>query len=217
MKFPPTFGNFIHCRYCVEKIHTSTFICCLHPGKEARPEIDQKKKIRGRKARTFYFRKTSFVHSRSGTSYALLLGYFGLKFLQVILHCVYWVLAEIWAPNSSHKIWNKVFIHHCHGRIEGSFVCEIVWFFSWVNTHPFVLKFVVFCPKFNRYSNVEFQEKIISGELFINFVENQCYHLPKLVKFRPTFSNFILGPYCVEKIHKSTFICFLHPGKEARP
>ena len=31
---------------------------------------------------TISFRKTSFVHSRSGTYYALLLGYFGVKFFQ---------------------------------------------------------------------------------------------------------------------------------------
>ena len=37
----------------------------------------------------------SFVHSRSGTYYALLLGYFGLKFLPDIGCCVYRVLAKI--------------------------------------------------------------------------------------------------------------------------
>ena len=77
-----------------------------------------KKKIRQRKARTFCFRKTSFFHSRSETNYALFLGYFGLKFLPDIRHCVYWVLVEIWAPISSHKIWNNFFIHHCQGRKE---------------------------------------------------------------------------------------------------
>jgi len=54
-----------------------------------------------------------------------------------------------------------------------------------------------------------------------NFSETLCkprlYPLPKLVEFRPTFCNFILGPYCAKKIHTSTFICFLHPGMEARP
>jgi len=68
-----------------------------------------------------------------------------------------------------------------------------------VNTHPFDLKFVAFCPKFSRDSYVEFQEKTISREFFINFIENQGYPLPKLVKFLPTFGNFILVPYCVEK------------------
>jgi len=45
------------------------------------------------------------------------------------------------------------------------------------------------------------------GTIFQKFCANQGYHLPKLVKFRPTFCNFIPGPYCVEKIHTSTFIC----------
>ena len=93
---------------------------------------------------TVCFRKTGFVHSRSGTYCALLLGYFGLKFFPDLRHCVYWVLAEIWAADSSHKIRNKFFIHHCPGWKEGSFVCETVWFFSWVNTHPFDLKSVSF-------------------------------------------------------------------------
>jgi len=68
-----------------------------------------------------------------------------------------------------------------------------------VNTHPLDLKFVAFCPKFSRDSYVEFKEKIMSGEFFIYFIENQGYSLPKLVKFRPTFGNSIMGPYCVEK------------------
>jgi len=352
--------------------------------------------IRGRKARTLCFRKTSFVHSRSGSYYALLPGYSGLKFLPDVRHCVYWVLAEIWAPDSSHKMCNKFFIHHCQGWKEGSFVCETVWFFSWVNTHPFDLKLFAFCPKFSGDSYVEFQEKTIPGEFFryfgqtkailyqnswnfallseilvwvrialnkftqvlsyvvctqvrrhvhkkitkrryggekpgrsvfgkpvlftlglglptpyspgilvwnfyqtvvivstefwlrfelqirptrcaINFLfitaraerkvlcvwnclilflgeyssvwpeicrvlsqiqwkflrgisgknhfgrifqkfcANQSYPIAKLVKFRPTFCNFFPGPYCAEKILTSTFLCCLHPGKEARP
>ena len=54
----------------------------------------------------------------------------GLKFLPDIPHCVYGVLAKIWAPDSSHKIGDKFFIHHCQGRKDESFVCETVWFFS---------------------------------------------------------------------------------------
>jgi len=131
-------------------------------------------KIRGRKARTFRFRKTSFVHPRSRTYYALLLGCFGLKFLPDVLHRVYWVLDEIWVPDSSHKIGNKFFIHHCQDWKEGSFVFETVWFFSWANTHPFDLKFVAFCPKFSGDSYVEFQEKSISGEFFWNFGQTKA-------------------------------------------
>ena len=52
--------------------------------------------------------------------------------------------------------------------------------------------------------------------IFRNFIENKGYPLPKLVKFRIALCNFILGPYCVEKIRTSTFICCFLPGKEAR-
>ena len=78
-----------------------------------------------------------------------------------------------------------------------------------MNTHSFDLKFVVFCPKFSRDSYVEFQEKTIPGEFFRNFVENQGYRLSKFVKFRPTFCNCILGPYCIEKnSHKHIHMLF---------
>ena len=135
---------------------------------------ESQKEDTGKKAITFCFRKTGFVHSRPGTYYALLLGYFGLKFLPEIRHCVYYVLAEIWASDSSHKIGNKFFIRRCKGWMEGSFVCETVWFFVWVNTHPFDLKFVAFCPKFSGDSWVEFQEKTISGEFFRNFLQTKA-------------------------------------------
>ena len=66
-----------------------------------------------------------------------------------------------------------------------------------MNTHPFDLKLVLFCPKFSGDSWVEFQEKTILEGFFRNFVKTKA--IPKLVKFRPNFCNFIMGPYCAEK------------------
>jgi len=43
-----------------------------------------------------------------------------------------------------------------------------------VNTHPFDLKFVAFCPKFSGDSYVEFREKTIMGLFFINFVHTKA-------------------------------------------
>ena len=60
-----------------------------------------------------------------------------------------------------------------------------------INTHLFDVKFVAFCPKFSPDSYVEFQEKILPGPFFWNFVKNQGYPLAKFVKFSPTFCNFI--------------------------
>jgi len=41
--------------------------------------------------------------------------------------------------------------------------------------------------------------KNYSGRIFQKFFANQGYSLPKLVKFRPNFCNFILVPYRAEK------------------
>ena len=117
----------------------------------------------------------------------------------------------------SHGIRNKFFIHTARAERKVRLCGKLFDFFSYVNTHPLGPKSVAFCPKFSRDSYVEFQEKTISGEFFRNFIDNKGYPLSKLVKFRPTFCNFILGPYCVEKIRTSTFICCFHPGKDARP
>jgi len=68
-------------------------------------------------------------------------------------------LTENWAPDSSHKIRNKFFIHHCPGRKEGSFVCETVWFFSCVNTYLFDLKPVAFCPQVRRHVHKQITER----------------------------------------------------------
>jgi len=174
------------------------------------------KEDRGRKARTFCYRKTGFVHSRSGTYCFLLLGYFGLKFLPDIRHCFYWVLAEIWAPDSSHKIRNKFPIHHYPGWKEGSFVYESVWFFSGWILIRLTWNLSRFVPNSLEILTRNFRKK----PFLENFSEILCkprLSLAKLVKFRLTFCNLFPAPYCAEKIRTSPFVCCLHPGKEARP
>jgi len=166
---------------------------------------------------TFCFWKISFVHSRSETYHALVLRCFCLKFLPDVHHCVYWVLGEIWAPDSTHKTGNKLLIDNCQGLMKSPFVCEIVWFFSWVNTHPFSLKFVTFCLEFSGDSDVKFQEKNIFGEFIKNLCANQGYPYQNLWIFALLYAKKFLRPYWAEKFHTSTFIGFLHPHKEARP
>ena len=53
-------------------------------------------------------------------------------------------------------------------------MCETVWFFSWVNTHPCDLKFVAFCPIFSGHCYVEFQAKNISWEFFRHFFQTKA-------------------------------------------
>jgi len=52
-----------------------------------------------------------------------------------------------------------------------------------VNTHPFDMKFVAFCPKFSGESYMEFQEKTISGKFFRNFVQTKFIFYQNLWNF----------------------------------
>jgi len=124
VKFRPNLCNFIMGPYCAEKNSHRNFRMLFAPRQGGTSVNEWEKEDTGKNSRTFCFPKTGFVHSHSGTFYALLLGNFGMKFLPDICHCVYWVLAEVWAPDSSHKIGNKSLIRQCQGWKEGSFVCE---------------------------------------------------------------------------------------------
>ena len=53
--------------------------------------------------------------------------------------------------------------------------------------------------------------KNYSERIFHKFCANQGYPLPKLVKFRPNFCNFILGPYCAEKNSRKHFRVLFAP------
>ena len=139
-----------------------------------------------------------------------------LKFLPHVHHRVYWFSDEIWTPYSSHKIDNKFFIHHCRCWKECSFLCETVWFFSWVNTHLFDLKFVAFYPKYNGDSYVEFQEKTISGEFFRNLCKPRLSST-KTCEISPYFLQFYSGSVLRWKNSYKYFLCCLHTGKESRP
>jgi len=170
----------------------------------------------GTKNQDVLFSENRFCSLLVWSYYALLLGYFGLKFLPDIRHCVYWVLTEVWAPNSSHKIGNKSFIRHCEGLKEGSFVWGCLIFF--VGEYSSVL------PEICRVlSQIKWRflgwisGKNCSGKFFQKFYANHDYRVLKLVKFQFNFCNFILGPYCVEKkFTQALSYVVLHPRKEAR-
>ena len=191
-KFRHTFCNFILGLYCVEKIYTSTFICCLDPGKKTGPLINHKKKTWGRKTRTFGFRKTSFVHSQSGTYYSLLLGYFGLKFLSDICHCGHWVLSEIWALTSSHKICNRFFIHHCQGWKNVRLCVKLFDFFPRIILIRLTWNLPCFVPNSVEILTWNFRKKLFHE----NFSEILCkprLSSTKTCKILPYFLQFYFG------------------------
>ena len=173
VKFRPNFCNFILGSYCAEKNPHKHFRMFFAPRQGGTSINESQKEDTGRKSQDVLFSENRFCSLSVWDLLRLTPCVFGLKFLPNIRHCVYWVLAEVWAPDSSHRIGNNFFFRHCQGWKEGSFVCETVWFFSWVITHPFDLKFVAFCPKFSGDSWEEFQDKTIPREFFRNFVKTK--------------------------------------------
>jgi len=161
------------------------------------------------------FSKNQFCSVSVWDLLCLTLWVFWSEILLDVRHCVYWILAEIWAPYSSHMIGNKFFSDHCQGWKEGSFVCETVWFFvgEYLSVWPEICRVLsqIQC-RFLR----EISGKKIFRENFSEFFVQTKASL-KLVKFRHTFYNFYSVSVFCEKIHASTFICSLHLGKEARP
>jgi len=89
-------------------------------------------------------------------------------------------------------------------KLKGRFVCVWNRLIFFVGEYSSVLRQI--CP---ILSQIQWRflggisGKNHSGTIFQKFCKNQGYPLPKLVKFRPNFCNFILGLYCAEKnLHK---------------
>jgi len=75
----------------------------------------------------------------------------------------------------------------------------------------------VFCPKFCSDCYIEFQQEILSGNVFRNFMHSKAFLLTylcfSLVSVVLILAHIVLKSS--EKIYTSTFICCLSPVKEA--
>ena len=167
----------------------------------------------GRKATTFYFRKTGFFHSRSGTYCALLLGYFGLNFLPDIRHCVCWVLAVVWAPDSSQKIGNKFLFLTARAEMKVRLCAKLFDSFrGWI-----LIRLTWNLSQIQWRFLGGISGKNHSGKIFRNFVKT------KAILYRNLWNSGLISAIsfwvrtALKKIHTSTSVCCLHPGKEEHP
>jgi len=203
--FSQLFAIFILGLYCAEKIHTSTPICCSHPGKEARPQKKSQKVDTRKNNQDVLFSENQFCALSVRDLLRLTPWVFWYEIFTRI-SSLWLVLTEIWVPNSSHKIWNNFFINHWHDWKEDSFVCETVWFFPrWILTRltwilsRLVPNSVAFCPKFFRVLS-----KILS--CFVrNSVEIRTWNFTKKL-VREIFSEIL----CKLRLY-STKTCEISP------
>jgi len=143
--------------FCVEKVHTSAFICCLHPGKEAFPINKSRKEDTGRKnKRRFVFGKPVLLISVLDLLRLTLWVFWPEIFTRLSSLCLMtfgWDLSPKFVPQDLEYIFSSSLL-----GLKGRFVC--VWkcliFFFQANTHSFGLKLVAFRSKFSRDSYVKF-------------------------------------------------------------
>ena len=179
--------------------------------------MNQKKETRGRKSRTFCFRKTSFLHSRSGTYYALLLGCFGLKFYHtfVTMSIGFWLRFEAQIRPTRWAINFLLITAKAERKVR---LC-VNWLIFFVGEYS-----SIWLEIFRVLSQIQWRFlRWISGinyfgRIFRKFRGNQGYILyQNLWNFALLSTFFILGRYCAERVHTSTSICCLRRGKQARP
>jgi len=122
----------------------------------------------------FVFGKPVLFAFSLGLTTPYSLGILVWKFYQTFFHCVYWVLSDIWAPNSSHKIFTICFLHHCQGWKEGSFVCETAWFFPMHILICLTWNWSRFVPNSVKILTWNFRKKTILGKFFRIFVQTKA-------------------------------------------
>jgi len=179
--------------------------------------MNPKQKIRGRKARTFCFRKTIFVHSRSGTYYSLLLRCFGLKSLQDVRHCVYLFLVRFEPHIRPTRLAISFLLITARAKSNVRSCVKLFDFFrGWILIR-LTWNLSRFIPNSVEILMWNFIKKLFRENFSKIFAQTKAIHYLNLWNFALLSAIFILRPYSAEKIHTSTFIWCLHPGKEARP
>jgi len=169
VKFRQTFCNFILGLYCAKKFtQVLSYIFYNQVSKHVHKQI--KKEDTGKKRHDVLFSEDQFCSLSVWDLLRLTPWVIWCKIFTTRMSLCLLRFGWDFSPRFVQQDWQKVFIHHCQRWKEGLFVCETVLFLSWVNTYPFDLKFVAFCPKFNGDSYVDF-----FGRIFQKFGANQGY------------------------------------------
>jgi len=112
--------------YCAEK-NSHKHFCMLFSPKQGGTSINESQsEDTGKKSQDVLFSENRFCSLSVWHLLCLTPWVFWSEFFTDIGHCVYWVLAEVWAPDSFQKIGNKLFFLSLPG-LKGRFVS--VWNF----------------------------------------------------------------------------------------
>jgi len=204
-------------RNVLKKTHTSTFICCLHPGKEARPYANHKKKIRGRKPGSFVFGKPVLFTLDLGLTTSYSLGVLVWNFYQafVIVSIEFWLRFENQIRPTRLEI-NILFIAVKAKRKVRLWVKLFDFFHGWILIR-LTWNLSCFVPYSVKILTWNIRKKLFLEKFSEYFVQTKAILYQNCWNFAILSAIFILRPFRAEKIHASTFICWLYLGKEAHP
>jgi len=128
LKFRHNFCNFILGPYCAERNSHKQFRMLFPPRQGGTSINESKKEETGKKKKDVLFSKNRFC-SLSAWDLLRLTPWVFWSEIFTRHSSLCWVLAEVWAPDSSHKIGNKLLIRHCQDWKEVSFVWNCLIFF----------------------------------------------------------------------------------------
>jgi len=200
--------------YCAEKVHTSTSICCSHPGKEAGPWKNHKKEIGEENPTRFVFGKPVLFTLGLGLTTPYSFGVSVWNFYQTFAT----VSIEFWLRFEAQirPTWLGINFLLITARAERKVrLCvKLFNFFRGRILVRLTWNLSRFVPNSVEIITWNFRKKTISAEFFENFVQTKALY-QNLWNFALLSAVFILGSYCAEKFHTSTSICCSHPSKEA--
>ena len=202
--------------FCVEKFtQVLSYVVCTKVRKHVHKQITKRRYGEDKPGRFVLRKPVLFALSLELTTpYSMcILAWNFTRHSSLCLFSFGWDLSPKFVPQDLQYIFSSS-LPGLEGRFVGVWNCLIFFPCEYSSVWPEICR--VLSQIQSRFLR-GISGKNYFGRIFKNFYENQGYPLPKLVKFVPTFSNFILGPFCDEKVHTSAFICFLPPDKEARP
>ena len=201
--FRPNFCNFIMGPYCAEKNSDKNFRMLFAPRQGGTSINESQKEDTGKKSQEVLFLGNRFCSLSVWDSLRLTPWVFWFEiftgYSSLFVLSFGWGLSPRFFPQDLQKK-----IYSSLPGLKGRFVCV------WNCLIFFVGEYSSVWPEICRVlSQIKWRflggisGKNYSGRIFHKFFANQGYPLPKLVKFRPNFCNFILGPYCACLLYTS--------------
>jgi len=124
---------------------------------------------------------------------------------------------EIWAPDSSHKLAINILLITVMAESKVRLCVKLFDFFHGCILIRLTWNLSRFVPNSVEILTWNFRKKLFRENFSEIFVQTKPIIYQNLWNFALISAIFILCLYCAEKIHTSTSIFCLHPGKEARP